>query len=68
MKRYYITKDGQYLNYIFCFNELLKLKSTSLRVNKYRVARRQSHIIYTEKQANRVLLIEKDAILVPIED
>ncbi len=68
MKTYYIKKNGQYINYIFSFNELLKLKSTNAKINNNRVARLQPHIVYTEQEARRILLIEKGAYLVPIEN
>jgi hypothetical protein len=68
MKKYYIKKDGHYLNYILFFNEFLKLKSTNPKTSGNRISRMQPHIIYTEQEAKRVLLLEKDAHLVPVED
>jgi hypothetical protein len=68
MNKYYIRKNGYYLNYIVSFNEMLKLKSTTPKISGNRISKMQSHIIYTEQEAKRVLLVEKDAYLVPVED
>lgn len=68
MKKYYIRKNGYYLNYIVSFNEMLKLKSTNPKTSGNRISRMQPHIIYTEKEAKRVLRLEKDAYLVLVED
>jgi hypothetical protein len=68
MKKYYIKKDGHYINYILSFNEFLKLKSTTPKTSGNRISRMQPHIIYTEQEAKRVLCLEKDAYLVPVED
>jgi hypothetical protein len=68
MNRYYIRKNGCYLNYIFSFGEWVKLKSTTAKINGNRIARMQPHIIYTEKQAMKILSMERNANLVLVED
>jgi|688.fasta_scaffold1031572_2 hypothetical protein len=66
MRTFYIKKHGEYINYIFPFNEPLKLRNTKLKITQNRVANLQPHIIYTEKEARVVLQLEKDAKLIPV--
>ena len=66
MRTFYIKKHGEYVNYIFPFNEPLKLRNTTLKINRNIIAKLQPHIIYTEKEARIVLEIEKDAKLIPV--
>ncbi len=61
-KQYYqVKRNGKYINYISLFNDPYKLPDSSIRITvKGDIVKKSQHILYTEKELEVVLKLEKN--------